>query len=102
MHTPSTVSGTLQLCEFCIDFEVKTEELIDFYLFFWGILERSFQVGKNLELRFEFRTTEVNGVILSVAEPNGFPAISIELHKGKVRGNRKIENHKKFREISYV
>lgn len=51
------------------------------------VSERNFQVGKYLELRFEFRTSEVNGVILSVAEPNGFPAISIELHKGKVRGS---------------
>lgn len=41
-------------------------------------------MGKYLELRFEFRTSEMQGVILSVAEPVGFPAISIELHKGKV------------------
>lgn len=47
-------------------------------------IERIFQVGKYLELRFEFRTSEMQGVILSVAEPVGFPAISIELHKGKV------------------
>lgn len=46
--------------------------------------ERLFHVGKYLELRFEFRTSEMQGVILSVAEPVGFPAISIELHKGKV------------------
>lgn len=47
--------------------------------------ERNFQVGKYLELRFEFRTSEMQGMILSVAEPVGFPAISIELHKGKVK-----------------
>lgn len=46
--------------------------------------ERIFHVGKYLELRFEFRTSEMQGMILSVAEPVGFPAISIELHKGKV------------------
>lgn len=46
--------------------------------------ERIFQVGKYLELRFEFRTSEMQGVILSVTEPVNFPAISIELHKGKV------------------
>ena len=46
--------------------------------------ERIFQVGKYLELRFEFRTSEMQGMILSVAEPVGFPAISIELHEGKV------------------
>lgn len=41
-------------------------------------------MGKYLELGFEFRTSEMNGVILSVSEPNGFPALSIELHKGKI------------------
>lgn len=48
-------------------------------------IERIFHVGKYLELRFEFRTSEMQGMILSVAEPVGFPAISIELHKGKVK-----------------
>lgn len=54
--------------------------------FFFVVLfpERIFQVGKYLELRFEFRTSEMQGVILSVTEPVNFPAISIELHKGKV------------------
>lgn len=46
--------------------------------------ERNFQVGKYLELEFEFRTSEMNGVLLSVSEPNGFPALSIELYGGKV------------------
>lgn len=68
----------------------KNARKLDFNRIFLCDLERSFQVGKYLELRFEFRTSEVNGVILSVAEPVGFPAISIELHKGKVRLNTKI------------
>lgn len=50
----------------------------------FSITERIFQVGKFLELRLEFRTSEMNGVILSVSEPVGFPALSIELHKGKI------------------
>lgn len=41
-------------------------------------------MGKYLELEFEFRTSELNGVLLSVSEPNGFPALSIELFGGKV------------------
>lgn len=55
----------------------KLKEIFDFP-------ERNFQVGKYLELQFEFRTSEMNGMILSIAEPVGFPALSIELHKGKV------------------
>lgn len=48
------------------------------------IIERIFHVGKYLELEFDFRTSELNGVLISVAEPNGFPALSIEMHNGKV------------------
>lgn len=48
------------------------------------ISERIFHVGKYLELQFEFKTSELNGVLLSVAEPFGFPALSIEMHNGKV------------------
>lgn len=50
-----------------------------------AISERKFHVGKHLELQFEFRTSELNGVLLSVSEQNGFPALSIELFGGKVR-----------------
>lgn len=48
------------------------------------ISERIFHVGKYLELQFEFKTSELNGVLLSVAEPVGFPALSIEMHNGRV------------------
>lgn len=41
-------------------------------------------MGKYLELEFQFRTSELNGVLLSVSEPNGFPALSIELFDGRV------------------
>lgn len=49
-----------------------------------SIVEKNFNVGKYLELQFEFRTSELNGVLLSVAEPNGFPALSIEIFGGMV------------------
>lgn len=51
----------------------------------FSLAERNFHVGKYLELGFEFRTSELNGVLISVAEPVGFPALSIELHNGKVK-----------------
>jgi hypothetical protein len=37
-----------------------------------------------LELQLEFRTSENTGVLLSVSEPNGYPALSLEINDGKV------------------
>lgn len=61
-------------------------------LFHFLYLERSFHVGKYLELEFEFRTSELNGALLSVAEPVGFPALSIEMNNGKVRSRLRFCN----------
>lgn len=41
-------------------------------------------MGKYLEFAIEFRTSEINGVLLSVAEPQGYPALSLELYMGNV------------------
>lgn len=43
-----------------------------------------FNVGKYLEFEIEFRTSEMNGILLSVAESHGYPALSLELYMGKV------------------
>lgn len=32
----------------------------------------------------EFRTSELNGILLSVSEPESYPALSIEVYNGKV------------------
>lgn len=63
------------------------------YLFFFFLfhVERSFHVGKYLELEFDFRTSEMNGVLISVSEPNGFPALSIELYNGKVSLRKQLK-----------
>jgi laminin alpha 1/2 len=45
-----------------------------------------FEVGTMLELELEFRTAELNGVLLSVSEPPGYPALSLELLDGQVSG----------------
>lgn len=37
-----------------------------------------------MEFEIEFRTSELNGILLSVSEPNGYPALSLELYMGKV------------------
>lgn len=49
------------------------------------ILERNFNVGKFMDVDLELRTSEVNGILMSVAEPiNGFPAFSLEISNGNV------------------
>jgi laminin, alpha 1/2 len=37
------------------------------------------------ELELEFRTSELNGVLLSVSEPPGYPALSLEILDGQVK-----------------
>lgn len=46
--------------------------------------EKHFNVGKYLEFEIEFRTSELNGVLLSVSEPQGYPALSLELYYGQM------------------
>lgn len=47
--------------------------------------ERNFNVGKFMDVDLELRTSEVNGVLMSVADPiNGFPAFSLEISNGNV------------------
>lgn len=46
--------------------------------------ENKFHVGALLELELEFRTSEMNGILLSISEPVGYPALSLELYNGKV------------------
>jgi hypothetical protein len=48
------------------------------------IPEEKFHVGSQLELQLEFRTSENTGVLLSVSEPDGYPALSLEINDGKV------------------
>lgn len=37
-----------------------------------------------MEFEIEFRTSELNGILLSVSEQHGYPALSLELFMGKV------------------
>lgn len=46
--------------------------------------ENDFRINKILELNFEFRTTEQNGILLSIAAESSTPALSIELQAGAV------------------
>jgi hypothetical protein len=63
---------------------------------FLGILflipEEKFHVGSQLELQLEFRTSENTGVLLSVSEPDGYPALSLEINDGKVSSRYQTSN----------
>ncbi|XP_041451135.1 laminin subunit alpha-1 isoform X1 [Drosophila obscura] len=50
----------------------------------YAIYKKNFHVGKYLDLETEFRTSELSGILLSVSEPSGFPALSLELHNGNI------------------
>jgi laminin alpha 1/2 len=47
--------------------------------------EKDFTVGKHLELEMEFKTSELNGILLSISEAAGTPSLSIEISDGNVR-----------------
>ncbi|XP_071547005.1 laminin subunit alpha-1-like isoform X2 [Panulirus ornatus] len=49
----------------------------------YAIYSDDFNVGSLLELRLEFRTWELNGIILSIADPRG-TSLSLELMNGAV------------------
>ncbi|ALC39660.1 wb, partial [Drosophila busckii] len=48
----------------------------------YAIYKKNFHVAKYLEIELEFRTSELSGILLSVSEPNGFPALSLEISNG--------------------
>lgn len=49
-------------------------------------VEKEFSVGKHLEIEMEFKSSELSGILLSIAEPPfGSPSLSIEVFNGKVR-----------------
>ncbi|KAJ8967334.1 hypothetical protein NQ317_007979 [Molorchus minor] len=50
----------------------------------YAVYKESFQVNKLLELTFEFRTAEQNGILLSVSNFRNSPALSVELQNGAV------------------
>nr|XP_022919111.1 laminin subunit alpha-1 isoform X1 [Onthophagus taurus] len=50
----------------------------------YAIYNKNFRMTNYLELNLEFRTTEQNGILMSVSSPNNSPAISLELYNGAV------------------
>lgn len=54
------------------------------FLIFNFLVERNFDIGKLLEFKLDFKTSELNGVLLSVTESAGTPSFSLELQNGNV------------------
>uniref|UniRef100_A0A182VN22 Uncharacterized protein n=1 Tax=Anopheles merus TaxID=30066 RepID=A0A182VN22_ANOME len=51
----------------------------------YAIYKRNFNVGKFVEIELEVRTSEMNGILMSVADQiNGFPALSLEISNGNI------------------
>ncbi|CAA9998731.1 unnamed protein product, partial [Nesidiocoris tenuis] len=65
----------------------------------FAIYKKKFNVGSLLELELEFRTSEMNGILLSVAEPQGYPALSLELNNGKVIMSGDMGDRRPFRVV---
>ncbi|XP_046676227.1 laminin subunit alpha-1 isoform X3 [Homalodisca vitripennis] len=63
----------------------------------YATYKTNFEVGGLLELELEFRTSEMSGILLSVAEPQGYPAISLELENGKVVLSGDMGDRRPFR-----
>ncbi|XP_068083310.1 laminin subunit alpha-1 [Anabrus simplex] len=50
----------------------------------YAIYENEFQISDLQEFELQFRTSELSGILLSVSESSGAPALSLELNDGKV------------------
>lgn len=60
----------------------------------FAIYNNNFEIGPYIELSLEFRTVEMNGILLSIAHPKSrTPAFSLELHNAKV-------NYKNIKKIN--
>ncbi|VVC37186.1 Hypothetical protein CINCED_3A012310 [Cinara cedri] len=63
----------------------------------YAIYKNKFYVGALLELSLELRTTQTTAVLLSVSEPEGYPALSLELNQGKVIISGDMGDRRPFR-----
>ncbi|XP_066263051.1 laminin subunit alpha lam-3 isoform X1 [Euwallacea similis] len=50
----------------------------------YAIYKEGFRIHKILDLSFEFRTAEQNGILLTVSNEGNYPALSVELQNGAV------------------
>lgn len=50
----------------------------------YAVYSRTFNIGRHLEFKMEFKTSELNGILMSVAGPMGSPALALEMHNGNM------------------
>jgi hypothetical protein len=46
--------------------------------------ERDYFVGQEYNVRIDFRTNKLNGILLSISNPEGHPALAFEVLDGRV------------------
>ncbi|XP_033738423.1 laminin subunit alpha-2-like isoform X2 [Pecten maximus] len=51
----------------------------------YGVLDREYDIGSEMVVGFAFRTHKPDGVILTISEPSGSPALTLELHQGQIK-----------------
>ncbi|XP_055381870.1 laminin subunit alpha-1 [Condylostylus longicornis] len=68
----------------------------------YAVYKKNFHVGKYLEFELDFRTSEMNGILMSVSEPDGFPAISLEIYNGNVVLSCDLGDGNPFRVETYL
>lgn len=57
-----------------------------------NVSENNYIFTDAFKMSFEFRTTEQNGIIMSISESRNSPAVSIELHNGAMRMDMDLGN----------
>lgn len=50
----------------------------------YAVYSRTFDIGRHLEFKLEFKTSELNGILLSIADAMGSPALALEMHNGHI------------------
>ena len=50
----------------------------------FSITEKNYFVGPEYNIRLDFRTNRLNGILLSISNPEGHPALALEILDGRV------------------
>lgn len=50
----------------------------------YAIYSRAFDISKHLHLKLEFKTSELNGILMNIAETSGTAALTIEMFNGNI------------------
>lgn len=62
----------------------------------YAIYSNTFDIGNHFEFKLEFKTSELNGILLTISDTGGFPAVSVELYNGNVLMSCDLTNGNPF------